>query len=231
MKIKILEKIKLGASYIYDSGLVIQDFGNISVRDQNDVYIKASGKSMSTIDKNDFVMVDLYSKKYKSNLRPSSDTPTHLELYKSFDEIGCIVHTHSIYATSWAQSGKSIPCLGTTHSDFWQDIIPNTRSLNDKEINGNYEIEVGRVIIETIKGLGYSPLSCPGVLVSNHGPFTWGRNITEAIKTAEILEYIAKIAFKTLSINPDARKINQTLINKHFLRKNGEDAYYGQENN
>ena len=224
----ITEELKQQSKRMYESGLVIHDFGNLSIKSGNKIYIKASGRPMSTITNRDFVCVDLNSSVYKTDLKPSIDTPTHLKIYKSFKEIGGIVHTHSLNATSWAQSGKPIPCLGTTHSDYWNGDIPITRSLNNQEINGEYESEIGNVIVETIEELGIRPLFCPGLLVQNHGPFTWGKNITEAVKNAEILEYIAKMAYKTLAINPNIKKLNKILINKHFLRKNGDNAYYGQ---
>jgi L-ribulose-5-phosphate 4-epimerase len=183
--------------------------------------------SNSTAD--DIVTVHIKDNKYDGNLKPSSDTPTHLELYKVFKELDGIVHTHSTYATAWAQSGKSIPRLGTTHADYWNGEIPITRELTDEEINGDYEKETGKVIIEKIKELNIDPLNCPGILVDKHGPFTWGATVEDAVKHAELLEYIARLAWLSISINPNSKPISKALLNKHYSRKHGPDAYYGQD--
>lgn len=226
----ILSRLKIEHKKIFSSGLVMKDFGNASIRHDDKIFIKASGRPMATITEDDFVEVDFNNSSSSSNLKPSSDTPTHLELYKEFDNIGGIVHTHSMYATSWAQSGKSIPCLGTTHADHWCVDIPITRNLTKKEINSGYEVETGKVIIEKIKKLNVDPLNCPGVIVANHGPFTWGKTLEEAVEHAELLEYLAKMAYMSMTINPHAERLNQSLLNKHFFRKHGPQAYYGQEN-
>ena len=211
-----------------DSGLVIDSFGNASTRTrESSFYIKPSGVVLSDIDYKDISEVDL-SGVFKSGLKPSSDTPTHLELYKHFDNIGGIIHTHSTYATAWAQARQSIPGFGTTHADYWQESVPITRELEEEEIKINYEKNTGIVIIEKIKELGVNPLNCPGVLVSSHGPFCWGSTAMEALKNAIRLEYIAKMAYLTCSINPKIEPINKSLHNKHFLRKHGSNAYYGQ---
>ena len=139
------------------------------------------------------------------------------------------MHTHSPYATVWAQSGKQIPCLGTTHADYWNGEIPITRDLINKEINGEYEKETGKVIIEKIKDLNVDPLDCPGILVANHGPFAWGKTVEDAVKHAELLEYIARLAWLSISINPNSKPISKALLNKHYSRKHGPDAYYGQD--
>jgi len=217
------------SSRLYQQSLIIQDFGNVSIRHNEEMLIKASGKPMSNLYNKDLVYVQLNSGKHDSELRPSSDTPTHIEVYKAFNEIYGVVHFHSTYATAWAQSGKPIPCLGTTHADYWNGEIPITRELTDEEINGEYEKETGKVIIERIKELNVDPLDCPGILVANHGPFTWGNTIENAVKHAELLEYIARMAWLSLSINPDAEPISNTLLKKHFSRKHGPDAYYGQD--
>ena len=172
------------------------------------------------------VVVNRQGTVVEGNLRPSSDTPTHLVLYKSFSEIGGIVHTHSTWATTWAQAGQSIPALGTTHADYFYGSIPCTRPMTDFEINGEYELETGDVIVETFKSL--SPKAIPGVLVHSHAPFCWGTHAAEAVHNAVVLEEIAKLAYFSLSINGELNAMNQKLLDKHFLRKHGENAYYGQ---
>ena len=206
------------------------DFGNASIKIENSMLIKASGSNLSKLTGEDIAKVSLKISKEKLCPRPSSDTPTHRVLYNEFPEIGAIVHTHSPYATSWAQSGLPIPCLGTTHADYWSGEIPITRSLTDKEINGEYESETGKVIIEKIKELNVDPLDCPGILVANHGSFTWGKTVEDAVKHAELLEYIARLAWLSLSINSDAKAISKVLHNKHYSRKHGPGSYYGQTN-
>ena len=161
-------------------------------------------------------------------MKPSVDTAIHLEIYKAFPEIKSIIHSHSKFATSWAQALKSIPILGTTHADYWNGDIPITRDLRDDEIKNNYEHNTGLVIIERIEELGLNPLYCPGMLVANHGPFAWGKDIEEAVKHAELLEFIAKQAWIALSINSNAKPISSSLLKKHFSRKHGPNAYYGQ---
>ena len=206
------------------------DFGNASIKIENSMLIKASGSNLSKLTGEDIAKVSLKISKGKLCPRPSSDTPTHRVLYNEFPGIGAIVHTHSPYATSWAQSGLPIPCLGTTHADYWSGEIPITRSLTDKEINGEYESETGKVIIEKIKELNVDPLDCPGILVANHGSFTWGKTVEDAVKHAELLEYIARLAWLSLSINSDAKAISKVLHNKHYSRKHGPGSYYGQTN-
>ncbi len=209
--------------------LVIQSFGNVSVRSKNAILIKPSGVNLSTIDFKSMVPVNILDKKYKGSLKPSSDTPTHIELYKKYKTIQSVVHTHSPYATSWAQAGSAIPCFGTTHADFWDNKIPITRKLKKKEIETDYEKNTGLVIIETLTKLKTTPLKCPGILVKSHGLFTWGESPRDAIKNAEAIEIIAKMAFNSLMINPDIKPVNKYLHNKHFYRKHGENKYYGQK--
>ena len=209
--------------------LVIQSFGNVSVRLGDCIFIKPSGVNLSKLDYKSMVPVNLSDKKYTGSFKPSSDTPTHIELYKKYNNIQSVVHTHSTYATSWAQAGIPIPCFGTTHADFWADKIPVTRKLKKKEIEANYEENTGLVIIETLEKLNTTPLSCPGVLVNNHGVFTWGESPYDAIKNAEALEIIAKIALNSSVINPKIKPINENLHNKHFYRKHGDNKYYGQK--
>ena len=215
---------------IHNLNLVFQNFGNASGRDRDNCLIKPSGVDIDKITAEKIVSVHINDiNKTDNKLNPSSDTPTHLELYKKFIELGGIVHTHSPYATAWSQSGIPIPCFGTTHADYWNGEIPITRNLNNQEIEHKYEKNTGLIIIEKIQELGFSPLDCPGILVANHGPFAWGRTIEEAVKHAELLEFIAKQSYKTLLINPDSKPINHTLLKKHFSRKHGPDAYYGQD--
>ena len=212
-----------------ESKLVIQNFGNVSVRYENYIIIKPSGVNLKKISYDNMVPVNIFDGKYTGRLKPSSDTPTHIEIYKHYRDIQSVVHTHSPYATSWAQAGFPIPCFGTTHADFWKDKIPITRKLKKKEIEANYEKNTGLVIIETFKKLKTTPLESPGVLVNNHGVFTWGESPQDAIKNAEAIELIAKMAFNSLMINPDLKPVDKILHNKHFYRKHGENKYYGQE--
>ncbi len=210
--------------------LVIDSFGNASSRlNGKTFFIKPSGVNLEDISFEDISEVQIQSGKRISGRAPSSDTPTHLELYKTFENIGGVVHTHSLYATAWAQAKVPIPCLGTTHADYWNDKIHVTRDLKKDEINSDYEKETGKVIIEKLSELKADPLEYPGMLVANHGPFTWGKNIFDAVKNAIRLEYIAKLAFLSLSINPNLGVLSKSMINKHFFRKHGPDAYYGQD--
>ena len=164
----------------------------------------------------------------EGTLRPSSDTPTHLRLYQAFATLGGIVHTHSTSASAWAQAGRDIPCLGTTHADHFRGAVPVSRLLTDAEIDGAYEAETGDVIIETISGRGLSPLAMPAVLVRSHGPFTWGRSAKDAVVNAIALEAVASMAAQTLALDPAAGPVPESLLRRHFDRKHGPDAYYGQ---
>lgn len=208
-------------------GLVIFTWGNVSAidREKGLVVIKPSGVSYETMTADDMVVVDLNGKIVDGNLKPSSDTPTHLVLYNAFPEIGGIVHTHSTYATSWAQAGRDIPNIGTTHADYFSDAIPCTRAMTQQEIEGEYEKETGSVIVERFAGL--NPVHIPGVLVENHGPFSWGKDADEAVHNAVVMEQVAKMAYISYGINPGL-SMNKELIKKHFFRKHGENAYYGQ---
>jgi L-ribulose-5-phosphate 4-epimerase len=210
-------------------GLVIDTFGNASAKDGSSILIKPSGVDLSLISKNDISVVEINSGKLLSGKSPSSDTPTHLEIYRSFPQLGGITHTHSPYATAWAQTGNSIPCLGTTHADYWRGEIPVTRPMTDQEISGDYEKETGKVIVETINKMCMDPLECPGILVMYHGPFTWGKTIEEAVKNAEMLEYIAKLSWLTHQLNQSIPAISPSLHTRHFTRKHGPQSYYGQE--
>ena len=171
------------------------------------------------------VVVDLDGKVIEGSLKPSSDTPTHLELYKAFPEIGGVVHTHSTYATAWAQAGCDIPNIGTTHADYFHDAIPCTDDMTKQEVEGAYELETGSVIIKRFKGL--NPAHTPGVLVKNHGPFSWGKDANDAVHNAVVMEQVAKMASIAFTVNPNLT-MNPLLIEKHFNRKHGPNAYYGQ---
>jgi L-ribulose-5-phosphate 4-epimerase len=209
-------------------GLVIYTWGNVSGidREKGYVVIKPSGVDYNIMKPEDMTIVDLDGKIIEGKYKPSSDTPTHLVLYKNFIEIGGCVHTHSEWAVSWAQAGKGIPALGTTHADYFYGEVPCTRKLTTTEINGDYETETGNVIIETFRNL--KPMEMPGVLVNCHGPFTWGSYPSEAVHNAVVLEEVAKMAFRTLKLK-DVPQIDQVLLDKHYLRKHGKDAYYGQK--
>ena len=208
-------------------GLVLFTWGNVSAIDRTTglVVIKPSGVSYEEMKEEDMVVVDLNGKIVEGKLKPSSDTATHLVLYRSFPTLGGIVHTHSTYATSWAQAGLDIPNIGTTHSDYFSGAIPCTRDMTPQEIEGEYELETGNVIIERFNDL--NPDFIPGVLVKNHGPFSWGKNAHDAVHNAVVMEQVAKMAYIAYGVNPELT-MNKNLIKKHFYRKHGPDAYYGQ---
>ena len=209
-------------------GLVIFTWGNVSAidRENNLVVRQPSGVRYETMVAADLVVVDLDGTIVEGGLRPSSDMPTHLMLYKAFSEIGGIVHTHSTYATAWAQAGRDIPNIGTTHADYFHDAIPCTAEMSRAEVEGNYEKETGRVIVRCFKEI--DPVHTPGVLVRNHGPFAWGRDAADAVHNAVVLEQVAKMAYLSYQINP-ALTMNPLLVEKHFNRKHGPNAYYGQK--
>lgn len=208
-------------------GLVFFTWGNVSAIDRESglVVIKPSGVSYDEMTAGDMVVVDLEGRVVDGKLKPSSDMPTHLVLYKEFPEIGGVVHTHSTYATAWAQAGADIPNIGTTHSDYFSGPVPCTRDMTQREVEGAYEKETGNVIVDCFKGLDANHI--PGVLVKNHGPFSWGKDAHEAVHNAVVLEQVAKMAFIAYRINPSLT-MNPHLIRKHFFRKHGPDAYYGQ---
>jgi len=211
-------------------GLVIQTFGNVSGIDRTAglVVIKPSGVPYDGMRPEHMVVVSLETGKVvEGDLRPSSDTPTHLVLYRAFPAVGGIVHTHSLYATAWAQSRKPIPALGTTHADYWNGEVPCTRLMTEGEIASDYEAGTGEVIVETFDGM--DPLHKPAVLVASHGPFAWGRDAHDAVHNAVILEFLARLASETLRINPHAGSMQGVLLDKHFSRKHGPKAYYGQK--
>ena len=219
-------------------GLVIFTWGNVSAIDRESglVVIKPSGVSYDNMKPSDMVVVDLDGKVVEGDLRPSSDTPTHLVLYKAFPNIGGVVHTHSTYATAWAQAGRDIPSLGTTHADYFHDNIPCTRDMTKDEVFGEYEKETGNVIVERFRGM--NPDDTPAVLVRNHGPFAWGTDADNAVHNAVVLEEVAKMAYIAMDINVGKKlqvwyiprvRMNKLLVEKHYSRKHGPNAYYGQK--
>ena len=211
-------------------GLVTFTWGNVSAIDRQSglFVIKPSGVEYDKLTPEDMVVVDLECKKVEGRYNPSSDTATHAELYKAFPEIGGIVHTHSSYATSWAQAGRSIPCYGTTHADYIYGEVPCFRCLNAEEIAEDYEKNTGRLIVEEFLRMCKDPLSVPAVLCKNHGPFAWGRDAHDAVHNAVVLEEVAKMAYRTESINHHVQSAPQELMDKHYYRKHGANAYYGQ---
>ena len=211
-------------------GLVTYTWGNVSGidRDRGLVVIKPSGVDYDELSPDKLVVLDLDGPIVEGSLNPSSDTKTHLELYKAFPTLGGIVHTHSPYAVGWAQAGLDIPAYGTTHADYFYGPIPCARSLTKEEIEGEYERNTGLVIIETFEENGINPVYTPGVLCCNHGPFTWGKDAAEAVHNAVVLEEVAKMATKTEQINPRVTPAPDTIRDKHFFRKHGANAYYGQ---
>jgi L-ribulose-5-phosphate 4-epimerase len=210
-------------------GLVLYTFGNASgiLRDEGLVVIKPSGVPYEKMKPGHLVVTDLDGKIVEGELRPSSDLPTHLVLYRAFTEIGGVVHTHSEYATAWAQARREIPCFGTTHADYFHGPVPVTDPLSDREIAGEYEENTGDAILRTFHDLDSSAL--PGVLVANHGPFTWGKDVAAAAHNAVILEALARTAYFTSTLNPQAGPIGKSLHDRHYLRKHGSNSYYGQK--
>lgn len=211
-------------------GLVTFTWGNVSGIDRESglFVIKPSGVDYDKLSPDDMVVMDLNGKRIEGKLNPSSDTPTHLELYKAFGDIGGIVHTHSSYATSWAQSGRGIPCYGTTHADYFYGEIPCVRCLTKEEINSDYEKNTGLLIANAFKASGIDPAAMSAVLCKNHGPFAWGKNAEDAVHAAVVLEEVAKMAYRTEIINKDVLPAPQELCDKHYFRKHGKNAYYGQ---
>ena len=212
-------------------GLVTYTWGNVSGidRERGLVVIKPSGVSYDELTPDDLVVLDLDGTVVDGKLNPSSDTKTHLELYKAFPEIGGIVHTHSPYAVGWAQAGRDIPAYGTTHADYFYGPVPCCRSLTEQEVEEDYERNTGLVIVETFRQRELDPVHVPGAICRNHGPFTWGKDAAQAVYHAVVLEEVAKMAVYTTQIAPDAQPAPQYVLDKHFLRKHGPNAYYGQK--
>jgi len=230
----MLDKLKIDVFKanldIVNNGLVIHTWGNVSARDSSSgmIVIKPSGVDYKTMKPGDMVVIDPEGKVVEGRYKPSTDAPTHLLLYRTWDKIGGIVHTHSSYATAWAQAGRAIPPLGTTHADHFYGEVPCTRSLTDNEIAGDYEINTGKLIIERMRNI--DPLSIPSVLVNCHGPFSWGTDADNAVYNAISLEEIAKMAFYTVLLG-NSEPVKKSLLDKHFKRKHGSNAYYGQRRN
>ncbi len=226
---ELKEKVYQANLDLVKQGLVIFTWGNVSGidREKGLVVIKPSGVDYDTMKVSDMVVVDLESGEVvDGNLNPSSDTPTHLVLYKAFPNIQGVVHTHSTYATAWAQAGKDIPNIGTTHADYFHEAIPCTAAMTKEEVEGQYELETGNVIVKRFEGI--NPDHTPGVLVKNHGPFSWGTSPANAVYNAKVMEQCAKMAFISYMVNPDTTMI-PLLIEKHYNRKHGPNAYYGQK--
>ena len=212
-------------------GLVTFTWGNVSAIDRESglFVIKPSGVEYDTMTPDDMVVMDLNGNKVEGKLNPSSDTPTHVEIYKAFKEVGGVVHTHSSYATSWAQAGRSIPCYGTTHADYFYGEIPCVRCLNKDEIESAYEENTGHLIVSEFERMGKDPVAVPAILCKNHGVFTWGKDAHEAVHNAVVTEEVAKMAFRCELINPEVKPAPQELQDKHYYRKHGANAYYGQK--
>lgn len=213
-------------------GLVKFTWGNVSAvdRDSERIVIKPSGVDYESMTYEDMVVVDFEGNKVEGKLNPSSDTATHVALYKAFPEIGGIVHTHSPWATSWAQAGVDLPALGTTHADTFYGDVPCARLLTEEEVSRAYEKETGHVIIETFKARGIDPMAVPAVLLKGHGPFTWGKTPEEAVMNSVVLEEVCRMNYYAKAINPLSSVLPQAVLDKHYLRKHGKNAYYGQNN-
>ena len=231
----MLEKLKAEVCQanleLVAEGLVIQTWGNVSGidREKGLIVIKPSGVPYDGMKPEHMVVVSLANGKVvEGALKPSSDAPTHRVLYRAFPQIGGVVHTHSLYATAWSQACKTLSSYGTTQADYWYGDVPCTRKLKAAEIKHDYEVNTGEVIVETFKQLKFDPEQHPAVLVASHGPFTWGKNAHDAVHNAVVLEFIARLASETLRINPKIKPMQSVLLDKHFLRKHGPGAYYGQ---
>ena len=225
---KLKEKVYEANMELQRKGLVIYTWGNVSEIDRETglVVIKPSGVDYDTMKAEDMVVVDLDGNIIEGKYKPSTDTATHLVMYNTYPSVGGVVHTHSEWATTFAQAGMSIPAFGTTHADYFYGDIPCTRDLTDEEISGEYEKETGNVIVETIGDK--NPLEVPAIVVKNHGPFAWGKDANSAVYNAVVLYKVAEMAYKTMTLNNDVKGVKQHLLDKHYLRKHGANAYYGQ---
>lgn len=227
---ELKEKVLKANLLLPELDLVKFTWGNVSEidREKGIIAIKPSGVDYENLTADDIVLVDLDGNIVEGKLRPSSDTATHIELYKTFSDIGGVVHTHSEWAVSWAQSRRGIPCYGTTHADCFYGEIPCTREMTDEEIESAYEKNTGIVIAETFMKRNIDPMAVPGVLCVNHGPFSWGKNGHDAVHNAAVLETVAEMATKTELLNPSVKPVKQAILDKHYFRKHGKNAYYGQ---
>ena len=226
---KLRENVYRANMEIVEKGLVLFTFGNASGVDRESgiVAIKPSGVDYDELSPANMVLLDLQGNIVEGDYNPSSDTKTHLKLYNAFEKIGGVVHTHSRYASAWAQARKSLPCFGTTHADYFHGEVPCTDVISDEAIAKDYEDETGALIVETFRTRDY--LSTKAVLVACHGPFTWGKDVEEAVFISAVLEETARMGYLSLALNPGLENIKQTLLDKHYLRKHGKDAYYGQD--
>lgn len=227
----IFEELKKANIEIVNKNLAFNTFGNVSARYKKDFFIiKPSGINLNKTNSKKYPIINIKSeKKTGSFLNPSSDTLTHLEIYKAFPEVNAISHFHSEYACAWAQANKSIPILGTTHADYWKEAIPITDLIQKKHLDNNYERYTGKLIVQKLNSMNCSPLSCPGILVPFHGPFVWGKDIEEVVNISLLIEKIAKMAFLTLNLSKKNNfKLSKEIFQKHYLRKHGVNKYYGQ---
>ena len=227
---QLKEKVYQANMDLVKKGVVIYTWGNVSGIDRESglVVIKPSGDDYDVMTPGDMVVVDLNTGNVvEGKWKPSSDTETHLELYRAFSEIGGITHTHSVHAVAFAQAGKSIPALGTTHADYFYGDIPCTRALTEHEVQMAYEANTGKVIIETIENQNYNPMDIPGIIVKNHGPFTWGKDSANSVYHAVVMEKVAEMSIKTLFLNSESN-MEKYILTKHYNRKHGVNAYYGQ---
>jgi L-ribulose-5-phosphate 4-epimerase len=225
---KLKEEVYRANMELQEKGLIIYTWGNVSGIDKEKqlIVIKPSGVNYDNLKAEDMVVVDFNGKVIEGRYKPSSDTPTHIELYKKYPQIGGVVHTHSTWAVAFAQAGMDIPAFGTTHADYFFGDILCTRELTEDEIDNDYEKNTGKVIIETIGDK--NPMEVPAIVVKNHGPFAWGKTPDGAVYNAVVLEKVAEMAYKTMTLNPKVNRVSQYLLNKHYYRKHGANAYYGQ---
>ena len=227
----LIESVRQANIRLKETGLVILTWGNVSGidREKSMVAIKPSGVDYDELQAADIVLTDLDGNIVESSLHSSSDLPTHLKLYKAFPEIGGIVHTHSAYATAFAQACRSLPCLGTTHADYFYGEVPVTDEMDLSDIQSDYEAHTGDMIIKKIKQLKINPMDCPSIFVANHASFSWGESVSKAVENAVVLEEVCRMAWLTFSLSGEMKPIQQSLLDKHFLRKHGAKAYYGQK--
>ena len=228
---KLREEVYRANMELPERGLVVYTWGNVSGidREKGLVVIKPSGVEYDDLKPSDLVVVDLNNNIVEGTMNPSSDTKTHVELYKAFPSIGGIVHTHSSHAVGWAQAGRDIPCYGTTHADYFYGCVPCSRNLTAEEVDEDYELNTGKVIAEEFAKRKLDPKATPGIICHSHGPFTWGKDAAQAVYHAVVLEELAKMAMYTITINPQAPEAPQYVQDKHYLRKHGPNAYYGQK--